>query len=200
MRTTEGEQVPAKEKASGEARFRKRDVSGLLLYLAVGGPALFFAIGGTRWFSRHVAPTLYDMPGGPWAVGGVLGLLSLVGWAGVLRGRFDGFGGAARTSGLPRAVDIVVRVAGGVAAIAPMVFLISGLPGKNCRSYEPGCAYIPGAGPAALAYVAVAGGMGWLYYRWRRAVTEERRARERERLRKLRKRGKGKSRRAAAGR
>ncbi|MEU3900174.1 hypothetical protein [Streptomyces sp. NPDC045251] len=51
-----------------------------------------------------------------------------------------------------------------------------------------------------LAYVAVAGGVGWLFCRWRRAVIEERRARERERLRKLRKKGKGKSRRAAARR
>ncbi|WP_274543267.1 hypothetical protein [Streptomyces sp. MH60] len=36
--------------------------------------------------------------------------------------------------------------------------------------------------------------VGWLTYRRRRAVLEERRARERERLRKLRKKGKGKSR------
>ncbi|MFE6477699.1 hypothetical protein [Streptomyces rochei] len=60
--------------------------------------------------------------------------------------------------------------------------------------------YISGTGPAVLVYVAVTGGLGWLFYRRRRAVLDERRARERDRLRKLRKKGKGKSRRAAAGR
>ncbi|MEU4983388.1 hypothetical protein [Streptomyces sp. NPDC021969] len=39
--------------------------------------------------------------------------------------------------------------------------------------------------------------VGWLTYRWRRAVLEARRARDRVRLRKLRKKGKGKSRAAA---
>ncbi|MET9993036.1 hypothetical protein ABZ061_26130 [Streptomyces mutabilis] len=173
---------------------------GLLVCLVVGGAVLVFAIGGTRWFSRHIAPVVYDMPGGSWAVGAVLGLLSLVGWAGVLSGRFDGFGGAGRTSGAWRVARIVARVVCGLAAVAPVVFLGSGLRGKHCRSYEPGCAYVSGTGPALFASVAVVGGLGWLYYRRRRAVVEERRARERARLRKLRKKGKGRSRRAGAGR
>ncbi|MFB6555712.1 hypothetical protein [Streptomyces sp. NPDC056405] len=192
------EQVSAGEKAGEDVRIRKRDVSGLALYLVVGVPVLVFVIGSMRWFSRHIAPVVYDMPGGSWVVGAGLGVLSLVGWAGVLSGLFDGFGGAGRTSGPARVARIFARVACVAAVLAPVSFLISGLPGKNCRSYEPGCAYVPGTGPGVLAYVAVAGGVGWLFHRWRRAVIEERRARERERLRKLRKKGKGKSRRAAA--
>ncbi|MGW3859877.1 hypothetical protein ACWEDZ_00105 [Streptomyces sp. NPDC005047] len=177
----------------GDGRIRVRDVVGLLLYLVVGGALLVLGVGGTRWFSRHVAPVLYDLPGGSWAVGGVLGLLSLVGWAGAVSSRFES-PAAARAGGLPRATRVVARGVCWAAALAPVVFLISGLRGRNCRAYEPGCAYISGTGPAVLAYVLIAGGVGWLSYRWRRARSEERRARERERMRKLRKKGKGKSR------
>ncbi|MFE0801402.1 hypothetical protein [Streptomyces sp. NPDC058812] len=74
------------------------------------------------------------------------------------------------------------------------MFLFSGLRGKNCRSYEPGCAYIPGTGPVLLAYVGCVALLGRLCYRWRSAVVAERNAREREWLRKLRKKGKEKSR------
>lgn len=179
----------------GDGRIRVRDAVGLLLYLVVGGALLVLGIGGTRWFSRHIAPVLYDLPGGSWAVGGILGVLSLVGWAGAVSSRFES-PGAARTGRLPRAARVVARGVCWAAALAPVIFLISGLRGRNCRSYEPGCAYISGTGPAVLAYVVIAGGVGWLCHRWRRARSEERRARERERLRKLRKRGKGKSRRA----
>ncbi|MER7773499.1 hypothetical protein ABTZ21_00630 [Streptomyces sp. NPDC096191] len=177
----------------GDGRIRVRDAVGLLLYLVVGGALLVLGVGGTRWFSRHIAPVLYDLPCGSWAVGGILGLLSLVGWAGAVSSRFEG-PGAAGTGRLPRAARVVARGVCWAAALVPVVFLMSGLRGRNCRSYEPGCAYISGTGPAVLAYVVVAGGMGWLYHRWRRARSEERRARERERLRKLRKKGKGKSR------
>jgi hypothetical protein len=194
-----GRQLPAGEKVGEDVPVRKRDALGLLVCFVVGGAVLFFAIGGTRWFSRHIAPVVYDVPGGSWAVGAMLGLLSLAGWAGVLSGRFDGWRDAARASGVSRVARVVARVVCGLAAVAPVVFLGSGLRGKHCRSYEPGCAYISGTGPALFAYVAVAGGLGWLYYRRRRAVVEERRARERARLRKLRKKGKGKSRRAGAG-
>ncbi|MEV5015924.1 hypothetical protein ACIGW1_30395 [Streptomyces sp. NPDC053780] len=170
-----------------------RDAAGLLLYLVVGGALLVLGVGGTRWFSRHIAPVLYDLPGGSWAVGGILGLLSLAGWAGAVSSRFES-PGVARTGRLSRAARVVARGVCWAAALAPVVFLISGLRGRHCRSYEPGCAYISGTGPAVLTYVVVAGGLGWLYHRWRRARSEERRALERERLRKLRKKGKGKSR------
>ncbi|MGK9460502.1 hypothetical protein ACSLFT_10765 [Streptomyces sp. G6] len=187
-------------KADEDVPTGKRDMAGLVLYLVVGVPVLVLAIGSMRWFSRHIAPVVYDVPGGSWAVGAALGVLSLVGWAGVVPGRLDGFGGQARTSGPTRVLRVVTRVACVAAVLAPVSVLISGLSGKNCRSYEPGCAYIPGTGPSVLAYVTVAGGVGWLVYLWRRAVIEKRRARERERLRKLRKKGRGKSRRAAARR
>ncbi|MEU4147714.1 hypothetical protein [Streptomyces parvulus] len=170
-----------------------RDAVGLLVYLVVGGALLVFGIGGTRWFARHIAPVLYDLPGGSWVVGGTLGLLSLAGWAGAVSSRFES-PGAVRTGTLSRAARVVARGVCWAAALAPVVFLISGLRGRNCRSYEPGCAYVSGTGSALLAYVVISGGMGWLYHRWRRARSEERRARERERLRKLLKKGKGKSR------
>jgi hypothetical protein len=173
-------------------------VAGLLLYLVVAGAVLFFGVGGTRWFSRHIAPVLYDVPGGSWVVGAVLGLISLAGWVGAVSGRFGSFG-AVRAGGLPRGARVVARGVCWVAVLGPIMFLISGLRGRNCRSYEPGCAYVSGTGPAVLAYVVIAGGVGWLYYRRRRAVVEKRSERERERLRKLRKKGKGRSRRAARG-
>lgn len=177
----------------GDGRVRVRDAVGLLLYLVVGGALLVFGIGGTRWFSRHLAPVLYDLPGGSWAVGGLLGLLSLAGWAGAVSSRFES-PGAVRTGSPSRMARVVARGVCWAAALAPVVFLVSGLRGRNCRSYEFGCAYVSGTGPAVLAYVVIAGGAGWLCYRWRRARSEERRARERERLRKLRKKGTGKSR------
>ncbi len=177
----------------GNGRIRVRDAVGLLLYLVVGGALLVLGVGGTRWFSRHVAPVLYDLPGGSWAVGGVLGLLSLAGWAGASSSRFES-PGADGTGRPARAARVVARGVCRAAALVPVVFLMSGLRGRNCHSYEPGCAYIAGTGPAVLAYVVVAGGVGWLCHRWRRARVEERRARERERLRKLRRKGKGKSR------
>ncbi len=180
---------------TGDSRGRVRvpDVVGLLLYLFLGGCVLVLGIASTRWFSRHVAPVLYDLPGGSWAVGALLGLISLVGWVGAVSGRFEDFG-AARPGRLSRVARVGMRGVCWAGVLAPVVFLISGLRGRNCRSYEPGCAYISGTGPAVLAYVVVAGGVGLLCYRWRRAAGEERRARERERLRKLRKKGKGKSR------
>ncbi|MGW8742971.1 hypothetical protein [Streptomyces sp. NPDC055794] len=102
--------------------------------------------------------------------------------------------GADRAGGLPRLARVTARGVCWADALALSFFLINGLRGRNCRWYEPGCAYISGTGPAVIAYVVIAGGVGWLYHRWRRARSEERGARERERLRKLRKKGKGKSR------
>ncbi len=62
--------MSAGETEGDVVRLRKRDVVGLLGCLVVGGAALVFAIGGTRWFSRHIAPVVYDLPGGSWTVGG----------------------------------------------------------------------------------------------------------------------------------
>jgi len=68
------------------------------------------------------------------------------------------------------------------------------LPGKNCRSCDSSCRYIPGAGSALLVYVISTALLGWTLYRWSDVAGEAQAARERARVRKLRKKGKGKSR------
>ncbi|WP_328562071.1 hypothetical protein [Streptomyces coelicoflavus] len=165
----------------------------MLVLFVVAGVVIVFGFGGARWAARESAAVLYGLPGGAWSAGGVLGLVTLLGWGGALSERF-----AIRDAGDSRRVSevlrVIVRGACYVVAIAPVFFLISGLQGKNCRSYEPGCSYVPGTGPALLVYVVCVVAVGWLTHRRRRAVLEARRARERERLRKLRKKGKGKSR------
>ncbi|WP_234393024.1 hypothetical protein [Streptomyces pactum] len=170
-----------------------RDGVGLLSIVVLVGAVLVFTIGGTRWFARASAPVFYDLPGGSWAAGGALGLVSVLGWAGAVSDWLHR-PSAVRTGRLPRVARTIARGVCWVAAIGPVPFLFSGLQGKNCHSYESGCAYIPGAGPALLSYVGCVALLGWLCYRWRGAVAEEHRARERERLRKLREKGKGKSR------
>ncbi|MFD5648877.1 hypothetical protein [Streptomyces sp. NPDC127039] len=170
-----------------------RDGAVIVLFVVIAGGVVLFGFGGARWAAREMAPVLYGLPGGAWSVGGVMALVTLVGWGGALSERFAsrGAGESGKVSGVVRAV---VRGACYAAALAPVFFLLSGVRGKNCRSYEEGCAYVPGTGPALLVYVGCVAVVGWLTYRRRRAVLEERRARERERLRKLRRKGKGKSR------
>ncbi|GGL64475.1 membrane protein [Streptomyces anthocyanicus] len=173
-----------------------RDGAVLGLFLVVAGAVVFLGFGGARWATRESAPVLYGMPGGAWSVGGVLGLVTLMGCGGALSETFGGSvpGDSGKASGMLRGM---VRGGCYVAAVAPLLFLLSGLQGKNCRSYEPGCSYVPGTIPALLGYVGCVTVLGWLIHRWRRAVVDARRARERERLRKLRKKGKGKSRTAS---
>ncbi|MGW4545368.1 hypothetical protein ACWEN4_03200 [Streptomyces violaceorubidus] len=175
-------------------RFRVRDGVGLVLFVVFGAAVLVGVFGASRRAARESAPVLYDLPGGSWGIGVVLGLVTLLGWGGVVSGRLESPTaiGSGKASGV--ALRRAARGACCAAAVVPVFFLISGLQGKNCRSYETGCAYLPGTGPALLAYVGCVAVVGWLTYRRHRAVLEERRARERERLRKLRKRGKGKSR------
>ncbi|MFD6193167.1 MULTISPECIES: hypothetical protein [unclassified Streptomyces] len=122
--------------------------------------------------------------------------MTLLGCGGALSERFGSPvpGDSGKASGMLRGM---VRGVCYVAAVAPPLFLLSGLRGKNCRSYEPGCSYVPGTGPALLVYVGCVAVLGWLIHRRRRAVLDARRARERERLRKLRKKGRGKSRTAS---
>ncbi len=176
-----------------DRRFRVRDGVGLVLFVVAGAAVLVGVFGGSRWAARESAPVLYDLPGGSWGVGGVLGLVTLLGWGGAVSGKLEGPG----VNGSGHASRVLCGAARGacwMAAVAPVLFLFSGLQGKNCRSYETGCAYIPGTGPALLVYVGCVAVGGWLTHRRRRAVLEQRRARERERLRKLRRKGKGKSR------
>ncbi|MFH8526930.1 hypothetical protein ACH4GE_00745 [Streptomyces tendae] len=172
-------------------RFRVRDGVGLVLFVVLGAAVLVGVFGGSRWAARESAPVLYGLPGGSWGIGGALGLVTLLGWGGALSRRLDSStaNGSGKASG--RVLRRVARGACAAAAVAPVLFLISGLQGKNCRSYGTGCAYVPGTGPALLVYTGCVAVVGWLTHRRRRAVLEERRARERERLRKLRSKGKG---------
>jgi hypothetical protein len=183
------------------SRFRARDgwgIAGFLVLLAAGFGVLLLVFGVGRRFSRDVIPELVGMPGGAWAAGGVLGVVSVLGW----------FGGAVvfgfEAAGKAREGRLL-RVARGVgsgvcwaAAIGPFFLLFNGLPSKNCRSYT--CEYLPGTGTAFLTYAVTAAALGWLGHRWRRAVVEAGEAERRERMRKLRKKGKGKSRAARQGR
>jgi hypothetical protein len=59
-----------------------------------------------------------------------------------------------------------------VAAFGPFLYLLSGLPGRNCRSST--CAYVPGTGTAFLAYALTTGALGWCVRRLTRVRAAER--------------------------
>ncbi|CAM5426694.1 hypothetical protein SVIOM342S_02933 [Streptomyces violaceorubidus] len=69
-----------------DRRFRMRDGVGLMLFVVAGAAVLVGVFGGSRWPARESAPVLYDLPGGSWGVGGVLGLVTLLGWGGAVSG------------------------------------------------------------------------------------------------------------------
>ncbi|WP_435283745.1 hypothetical protein [Streptomyces koelreuteriae] len=163
-------------------------MAGVMLCLVVGMGVILLVMGMWKRFARETVPTLVDLPGGSWAVGGVLGVITVLGAIGALR---CSVGTSGRTR-LARGLHTAGTAACCAAAFGPLFYLLSGLPGKNCRSES--CAYIPGTGSAFLAYVISAVLVGWLVYRWISARAEEDVARERERMRRLRKKGKGKSR------
>lgn len=175
--------------------------SGVGIAAAVGASVTAMAVivvllGAWKWFVRATAPTLLGWPGAPWAVGGILGLLTAVGGAGGIHLTTRSSGG----SDMRRVGQGLGFAACAVAAFAPLMYVLSALPGKNCRSSQASCDYISGTGSVLLAYVVSAAGVGLLLYRWIRARAEEEQVRERERLRRLRKKGKGKSRGAVTGR
>lgn len=174
-----------------DPRLRVRDGVGFVLFVVVGAAVLVGVFGGSRWAARESAAVLYELPGGSWALGGVLGLVTLLGWGGAVSERLasPAVNGSGEASGA-----VLRRVARGacrVVALAPVFFLLSGLRGRNCRSYGEGCAYIPGTGPALLVYVGCVAVVGWLTYRRRRAVLEERRALGPRRGGEQRRRGEG---------
>lgn len=186
---------PATEKADEQAgaglRFRAQDGLGI-----AGGIALVVAalavtalvMGLSKRFARETIPEFVNLPAGSWAMGGVLGPMTALGATGGLRAASAGAG----TTRPARALHAIVTAVCCAAAFGPFLYLLSGLPGKNCSS--SGCAYIPGTGTAFLAYAVSAGVAGWLLYRCGRARAGERAVRERERARRLRKRRKGKNR------
>ncbi|MFF3845413.1 hypothetical protein [Streptomyces sp. NPDC002328] len=181
-----------------ETEFRARDGWGLaggVLFAAVVVAILLFAFGVVKRVVRATAPVLIELPGGGWTVGGVLGLLSVAGWAGAAWFSFPRRRRVRSRSGrVGHAVGGTVCWTVGFGAL---YYVLGALPGRNCRSGADMCAYIPGTGSALAAYAVTVAVVGWLSYHRYRTVTEARRAAERERLKRLRKKGKGRSRRAA---
>ncbi|MET7696957.1 hypothetical protein [Streptomyces sp. NPDC005485] len=175
--------------------FRARDgfvIAAVIALMAALTGAIVFTVGTWRLFARRTVPELLDLPGGPWVVGCALGLLTVSGGFGIVWC----LTGVLEATNLPRALRKAATAALWTATFAPLLYLLSSLPGKNCPSYKTSCAYIPGTGSALLAYALSTALTGWLLLRWKRSAAEAQQARERERLRRLRKRGKGKSRRA----
>ncbi|PNG20891.1 hypothetical protein [Streptomyces cahuitamycinicus] len=162
-------------------------IVGVILALAVGMGVLLLVMGLGKRFAREVVPALVDLPGGAWAVGGGLGVVTALGVTGWLRCASGVSGGSRLTRGLNAAGAAICCAA----AFGPFFLLISGLPGRNCRSET--CAYIPGTGSALLAYALSAGLVGWIVHRWTSARAAARATLERERVRRLRKKGKGRA-------
>ncbi|WP_432119111.1 hypothetical protein [Streptomyces sp. bgisy032] len=174
-------------------RFRPRDgfwIAGGVALVGAALALLLLVVGPSKSVARDTLPQLVDFAGGSWVVGAALGLITLLGAVGFLRSAVQS----------PPADSSRVVLAGralgtafySAAAFGPLLYLLSGLPGKNCRSSS--CAYLPGTGTAFLSYAVTAGATGWLLYRWRNARAAEEAARERERGRRLRKKRKGRSR------
>ncbi|MGW0496803.1 hypothetical protein ACWD0Z_15600 [Streptomyces sp. NPDC003007] len=168
-------------------------IAGVILCLVIGTGVVLLLMGLWKRFARVTIPTLVELPAGSWALGAVLGVITVLGVIGGVRCASGVSGRTALAHGLWTAG----AAACWAAAFGPFFYLLSGLRARNCHAAS--CAYLPGTGIAFLAYVVCGGLVGWLLYRWNRARTEERRAQERERARRLRKKGKGKSR-AARGR
>lgn len=179
--------------------FRARDGWGLaggVLFAAVIMAVFLIALGVVKRVVRATAPVLIDLPGGGWTVGGVLGLLSVAGWAGAAWFSFPRRHRVRSRSG--RLWHAVGGTVGWTVGFGALYYVFGALPGRNCRSGADLCAYIPGTGSALMAYAVTVAVVGLLSYHRYRTVTQALRAEERERLKRLRKKGKGKSRRAAA--
>ncbi|MEV4786277.1 hypothetical protein AB0K53_12635 [Streptomyces tuirus] len=163
-------------------------IAGVILCLMVGTGLILLLTGLWKRFARETIPTLVGLPGGSWALGAALGVLTGLGVTGALR----------CTSGVPGRTRLTrgLRSAGaaicGAAAFGPLFYLLSGLRARNCHSTS--CAYVPGTGTAFLAYVVTAVLLGWSVHRWTSERAAERLARERARVRRLRKKGGGRSR------
>ncbi|MFI6807676.1 hypothetical protein ACIBO6_22075 [Streptomyces luteogriseus] len=160
----------------------------VILCLVAGTGLVLLLTGLWKRFARETIPPLVGLPGGSWALGAVLGVITVLGVSGGLRCTPGVPGGTRLARGLRSAGTAICCAA----AFGPLFYLLSGLRARNCRSMS--CAYLPGTGTAFLAYVVTAGLVGWSVYRWTSARAAERLAREQMRVRRLRKKGKGKSR------
>ncbi|GAA2544993.1 membrane protein [Streptomyces levis] len=182
------------KQAEADVRFRMRDglgIAGGVAFLGAVLAVILLVFGLSKSLARETLPQLADyLPGGSWVAGGALGALTVVGAVGVRGSASLSAPGHANRFG--RAWRHARTAICWAAAFCPFLYLLSGLPSRNCRS--AGCAYVPGTGTAFLAYALTAGAAGWCLYRWTRGRAEERAAQARERARRLRKKGKGKSR------
>ncbi|KAB1144179.1 hypothetical protein F7R91_22745 [Streptomyces luteolifulvus] len=137
------------------SRFRVRDgfgIAGFVVFLVAGMAALLLILGTCRRFARETVPVLLDLPGGSWTVGGVLGLVSVLGWVSGVEFGFRNLH-TANTTRLMRGIRAAGSAVCWGAAFGPFMYLLSGLPAKNCRSYDSSCVYVPGTGTAFLAFV-----------------------------------------------
>ncbi|MEU9224968.1 hypothetical protein AB0D40_11440 [Streptomyces massasporeus] len=174
-----------------DGRWGVRDGFGIavvILCLVVGTGLILLLTGLWKRFARETIPTVVGLPGGSWALGTALGVITVLGVTGGLRCTPGVPGGTRLARGL-RSAGAAICCA---AAFGPLFYLLAGLRARNCRSTS--CAYLPGTGTAFLAYVVTAGLVGWSVHRWISARAAERLAMERMRVRRLRKKGKGKSR------
>jgi hypothetical protein len=59
-------------------------IVGVVIVLATFAMVVIFGLGALKWLVRDSAPVLMGWPGGPWAVGGVFGLVTVFGAVGGL--------------------------------------------------------------------------------------------------------------------
>jgi hypothetical protein len=164
-------------------------IAGGVAFLAAVLAVILLVFGLSKRLARETLPQLVDFPGGSWVVGGALGALTVMGAAGV-RGSasLSAPGHATRFGRAWRHARTAICWA---AAFCPFLYLLSGLPSRNCRSGN--CAYVPGTGPAFLTYALTVGVLGWCVYRWTRGRAEQWKAVERDRVRSLRKKGRSRN-------
>lgn len=180
-------------RAEGAPRLRARDgfgIAAFVLALAALAVGFFWAKGAWRTVIREAPNLIAEWPGGPWVFGVVAGVLAVAGAYGGLTAS-----DAPQRTETPR--RIARRTATAVCWAVPLLltlYILSALPGRNCRSTSPTCEAVDGAFPALLTYAVTAATVGWATYRVRANRDERRRATQQARLRKLRKKGKGKSR------
>ncbi|GGV76771.1 hypothetical protein [Streptomyces massasporeus] len=179
------------DRTGTDRRWGVRDglgIAGVILCLVVGTGLILLLTGLWKRFARETLPPLVGLPGGSWALGAALGVITVLGVIGGLRCTPGVPGGTHLARGLRSAGTAICCAA----AFGPLFYLLAGLRTRNCRSMS--CAYLPGTGTAFLAYVVTVGLVGWSIHRWTSTRAAEQLAREQMRVRRLRKKGKGKSR------
>ncbi|MFG2649785.1 hypothetical protein [Streptomyces sp. NPDC048436] len=174
-------------------KLRVRDgfgIAAFVLVLAALVVGFLWVKGAWRAVIREAPDLIAEWPGGPWGFGVVAGALAVA-------GAYGGLWASDAPPGTETSRRVVRRTATAVCWAVPLLltlYILSALPGRNCRSTSASCREIDGAFPALLTYAVTAAAAGWATYRVRANREEQRRAAQQARLRKLRKKGKGKSR------